>query len=175
MILKKIIGILLVLFFVGSYAGSYLWIRHQRHRVRRELKNVLAQVNKKDLTTFSFTTAEAENLDWQNPHEFLYKGKMYDVVEKTEKNGSIIYSCWLDKEETKLNNQLNSLLDDFLANNEPLQKSKQNLLSIFKKLFNNTPSLFDWQQISLLITNFSDKAMLYSSLNLSPPSPPPKF
>ncbi len=79
--------------------------------VRKEVKQMMMQgVDKKDLVTFSFSKQQIENeLKWKHSHEFEYNGNMYDIVSFRKEDDRYVYSCWLDKRETKLNAQLAAL------------------------------------------------------------------
>ena len=53
----------------------------------------------KDVVVLMFTKAEVKELEWEEESEFCFKGDMYDVVEKTEKDNHVIIRCIPDKKE----------------------------------------------------------------------------
>lgn len=78
---------------------------------KRNVKHLLlSQANPADLVHFTFTMAEAENLEWEHAKEFRFKGDMYDVVHQRKKGDSLILWCWWDSEETQLYQKFENLL-----------------------------------------------------------------
>lgn len=106
---------------------------------------------------------DAAQMHWKKPHEFEYRGNMYDVVDKTELKDRFVYLCYHDKKETKIDqkfkkesqkkqnpeNQLSKLLKAPLFVSEHslvivlFFEKETNFTSFLARLINNyTPSVF---------------------------------
>ena len=172
--LKYFISILITISLLGAYNANYLWLRFQRHKVKREIKNSLAELNRDQLILLSFSKSELVKLKWKHSHEFEYKGKMYDIVEryKTEEGSSFL--CWLDKEETDLNNKLARLLDAYFTKDPIKNNSLKQLRSFYQNLFSGLKKL----EFNPLLDFHRELMVSYSSIwnqvFLRIPIPPPK-
>ena len=82
--------------FVGYFELS-------RWQIKKDIKQSIKQgVPISDLTVFTFSTKELDQLTWVEDHEFKFKGRMYDVVStKNERYKTKLY-CIHDKQEEKL-------------------------------------------------------------------------
>ncbi|WP_157807305.1 hypothetical protein [Hymenobacter chitinivorans] len=86
---------------VGFYP-AYTWRQHQfrkqaEHQRRAQLPDhALVQVR---VARHSATTPA---LQWQDEHEFRWRGQLYDVVRQHAAPDSITYLCWHDQGEEKL-------------------------------------------------------------------------
>lgn len=90
--------------------SSYL--KWEKKIIKREIKHkIIAGIDKNELVKLEFGYDELKNLRWEHSKEFEYNGEMYDIVETEIKKEKVIYYCWWDNEETKLNRQLNNLLN----------------------------------------------------------------
>ena len=172
--MRKLIGILLIFTLVGSYSGTYLWLRIQKKKVKREVKIALATINKEKLVTLIFSENKVEKLDWKNPHEFQHEGRMYDVIEVSYQKGKAIYTCWLDKEETRLNNKLKTLVNRIFSSELPVKKSSEKVFSFFKQLYHYLPKSVKWKEGSLISNTILSVTVKLKMLYHSPPSPPPE-
>lgn len=48
----------------------------------------------------------ANGLIFTDDDEFMYQGRMYDVMSSTSANGNIVYKCYTDNKETALNSDI---------------------------------------------------------------------
>lgn len=74
------------------------------------------------MVRFAFSEKEYNDLDWKRSDEFVYKGKIYDVVRTEKHDGSFTTICWLDKEETELNDKWARITSRHFGNN-PTRKN----------------------------------------------------
>lgn len=65
---------------------------------------LLNQKDHEGLVVFRFTTEETQMLEWEDEHEFRYKGQMYDVVGQQKQDGNLMIRCIQDEKETALLN-----------------------------------------------------------------------
>ncbi len=93
----------------------------------------MASLNFQSLSFLKFSHAEVnQKLRWEHSKEFEYKGKMYDVFKSKNDKDSVFYWCWLDKEETKLNTQLKSVLTSLYQTDIPLNVNSNFLIEFYK-------------------------------------------
>ena len=175
--MKKLIAIFLLVCLIAPFAGTYIWLKHELKITRKELKKQLIEgLDNRDLVTLKFVKYRIKcELKFEHPKEFEYHGEMYDVVKSETKGDTIIYNCWWDNKETKLNKQLAHLMDDILGSNPQNKENQKRLVNFYKSLFyknidnliSNTPSFTSNSYYSFY--NF------ISGLNCPlPPVPPPE-
>ena len=135
----------------------------------------MESISKELLVKLIFTKDEINTkLKWEHSKEFMYNGKMYDIVESIEKDNIIIYYCWLDKEETILNNKLDNLLYYALGNDMQNETNQKKLKKFAQSVFppeENIKINFYQNQFPLKL---KWKAANYDSIILNISSPPPK-
>lgn len=173
---RNFLAVLLFLCLAIPIAGTFVALKHQKKIVRKEIKRkIIAGINRNELVLLKFSEEEKQTLlKWKHSKEFQYKSEMYDIVETEIKADTTYYWCWLDREETRLNQQLNELLS-YVFSHYPQNAEKQNkLLQFFKSLY--IPNDVEYQQ---LLAEYCNKThFLYSNLYLSfhiiPASPPPQ-
>lgn len=102
--MKKISAIFLLLVFLFSTMGYYVFYSIQLHQAKRTMeRQVLAGLPDSLLVTIEGSDA----LSWhEDGREFSLNGEMYDVVRSVVKDGKTIYSCVNDKKEKELLNRL---------------------------------------------------------------------
>lgn len=155
---------------------TYLWLKHQKKQVKREVKwKIIEGIDKSELVLIQLSKSEAkERLDWEHSKEFEFEGEMYDVVEFEETADSVKYWCWWDYEETTLNKNLAAVVNNLLGNHPDKEEKEQKLISFYQSLF--LEKIFQWQ--ALQFTEASNPTTDYrfiSKINInSIPSPPPQ-
>ncbi len=119
---------------------------------------------------------ESKEFRWIKPHEFRYRGKMYDIVSSKMIDGIRHVQCYHDVKEEKLIASYTRLLLGSHKNGED-----QHTIAIRQMLDKLNVQIFE-NKTFLLINNplyFSDDFTLYinnyKSRCLSPKPPPPEF
>jgi hypothetical protein len=93
----------------GSMVTNYLQIEAVRKEVKSKLK---CTVPPNELTVIQLKNSELHVLTWVRVHkEFIYKGKMYDVVSKSIHANSVRYVCITDTQEEALFKHLDDLVN----------------------------------------------------------------
>lgn len=175
---QRLIAILFLFIFIAPVGVFYLYIQFEKLTLKRERIEKLAigkGVN--EIVFLKFSNQETETkLRWKHPKEFEYDGQMYDVISKEIIGDSIIYKCWWDHEETKLNKRLKKLVASAF-NRKDANRKTQKQLQIYLTSFFCT-KLLDWQPLLTNNLKLSCQNKLYiiavNSLGISPPTPPPK-
>ncbi|UOQ70250.1 hypothetical protein [Hymenobacter cellulosilyticus] len=96
---------MLLLLFVYNLVGfypAYTWRQHQFRQQAEQQRR--AQLPDDALVQIRVARHEAPGtaLQWQEQHEFRWRGKLYDVVRQHADADSITYFCWHDQGEEKL-------------------------------------------------------------------------
>ncbi|MES2837354.1 MAG: hypothetical protein V4667_07515 [Bacteroidota bacterium] len=131
-----IISTLLLLAFVFNIVGYDVVFRVTQFQIKKEVKRKLkAGVDKQKLHTIVVPKSwlSQNNKDFKTIHEreFEYKGVMYDVVTKTEKDDLIYFKCISDKEETKLFAQLDEHIKNHVS---AFPQTKNKNQKLYKKI-----------------------------------------
>lgn len=103
----------MLLFSLGvPFWGTYTILQSQKKEVKEDVAEQLREgIDANELVLLKFSVSDSKKqLHWEHDREFEYKGQMYDLIETTVKGDSIWYKCLWDKEETRLNRQLEKLM-----------------------------------------------------------------
>lgn len=133
-------------------------------------------IDKDELVMLTFTREEATTeLKWKHSKEFGYRESMYDIVEADTSGNTITYWCWWDYQETKLNKQLYRLLADFLGSDNKNKDTRDQFMQFYKSLYCSEKSLWTADVPDLGNQRKSGYQNSYTSIQLTPPTPPPNF
>lgn len=112
-------------------------------------------------------------LEWEKENEFKYKGSLYDVVKKIQKNDTIYFYCINDKKEEVLFANLEEHIRYETDSNLPQKKGSRELVKMLIKdyFFENSSIAFNFHQEDFIFNNFN---VLYHSIPDEVISPPPK-
>lgn len=169
---NAILALLLVLFLAQGGIGYWV-LQHKIWLVKKEMKAlVLGNVEEDLLTPIHLSQEEFLQLEWPEPWEFLYQGKMYDISRKeVHKDGSVTLYAVMDSEE----NELKALVRSLVKNSSD-KKQTQEQLNFFFKNQSQWVCDFDLIQIPNLeiqLSHFSSNRFFISSphvrLNELPP------
>jgi hypothetical protein len=135
--LKKFIGIFLLLCLIVPFTGTVSWLNYQKKKVRNQIKHeIITGIDKSELVQLTFTIEETTSqLKWKHSKEFEFNHQMYDIVEADTTENTIIYWCWWDHQETKLNKQLTKLLAQFLGNDTQNKETKIRFANFYQTLY----------------------------------------
>lgn len=175
--MKKLVSIFLLVCLIAPITGTYIWLRHEVKLIKKEVKQqMIAGLDDKELIILKFKISNTKsNLKWKHSKEFEYEGEMYDVVKSIVKGDTILYTCWWDNKETKLNKQLAHLIGDIIGNNPQNKENQKRLVSFYQKLFHqNTPNIFGIHRINTTNLHCSFNNIIYSLSATAPPVPPPE-
>ncbi len=137
--------------------------------------SLIAGMDKNDLVLLKFTEEEKERLEWEHSREFEFKGEMFDVMETSVTGDTTFYWCWEDNEETTLNEQIASLVNDALGNDRKNKKNCETFNSFLKSLYFSPISKTNFFRLQDLKVNSLFRIEFYTSLTTIPPLPPPKL
>lgn len=157
--------------------GKYLWLQHRQEMIKREVAEEIERgLEKEQLILLEFTLDEVKSkLKWRSAREFEFNHELYDVVESASDNDKILFWCWRDLEETKIEKEIKAAISTSFKNKGKSLTSLEESNSIPRiylfspsgRLLVATPDLFSFFYLSALQTIYS--------LDNQPPSPPPRW
>lgn len=173
--MRKKIAVISLLFalWVPTF-GMFLWLQYRKAVVRREVKaRIIRATDRAAWVKLTFTQDQATRLKWEHDEEFEYQNQMYDVVSQEQRGDSLIYWCWWDHEESRLNRYLGHLTS-LTLNGDPFQRqSRDQWVCFIQTLFLERP-------VPTMAESSWSKAYPPVALtragtpNLPPPTPPPR-
>lgn len=172
---RTIFSVLLISFLIIPTLSTYFWLHYQKKEIKKEVKHqIMSGLSTKDLVELNFQLHEVVHLQWKRPHEFEYKGRMYDIVYHKTEGLDLTYWCWLDKEETALNAKLDRFLNIALSGNRS-RKSKEFELEIFLKTISFQIFNYPTEIIQDINDVDADRLSVVESIYLNISSPPPEI
>lgn len=175
--MRKFTSIALFLALFLPLAGTYSYLHLEKWRIRKEIKKqLISGFAEEQLVRFEFSTDEINAvLHWYHSLEFEYKGQMYDIVRQTVGDSSVVYWCYPDNEETRLNKQLTALVNQLVKSDTQRNEKQNRLLTFSKSLFcqHITSPEFSPHKQDFTFSLTSDFTL--NTLYLSPPAPPPRW
>jgi hypothetical protein len=148
-----------------------------KQKIRKEIKRkIISGMKKENVVLLTFSKKEAlKKLKWENPGEFEYQRKMYDVISIETDADSIRYQCLWDQKETDLNDNTKNLITKALGQHPQNKETQKRLISFFQTLY--VPGHFTWnpdgQDRDYRI--YPDNRFLYLSIFYEPLVPPPRL
>ena len=176
---KRIIAISLLFILFAPVVTIFLYLQYEKKTVRREVKwKMIAGLDKEELVLLKFSKEQIQTeLRWKHSKEFEYKEQMYDIVSTETKGDSIFYRCWWDHEETALNKRLTKLVVNAFDTDENKRDAQLNLHLYLRSFF--CTDVLNWEMIpsQKVIVVYQDliHPKYFTSLRISPPTPPPKL
>jgi len=173
---KSIIGFF-VLLLLYSFCGELLLWQWQSAQVRQAIKHQLkTQIPAKNLHRFLFTQAEFDALQWyKKDKEFKLDHRLYDIVNKTKKNDTIVLLCINDTEEESLFARLDELVNKQLQSKNQQNKNNKVSATAFRKILNDQdyPTNFAY---SFIIKNYPNYSLpIYNQFKAKVLVPPPEI
>lgn len=125
----------------------------------------------KVLTTIHVNSKDQNQIGWENESEFIYKGNLYDLIDKKQTQEGIILTCLADKNEESLVRSFN----DFNDQSNPSHTSSASLFKLINQSFLTSENIL-FKRIE------NTKAVLITKHTIHLPSrlrfvliPPPKM
>jgi len=106
---------------------AFVWLPVEKQQIKAMVSSLMKRdFPENELLWLKFSKAEANvQLKWEHTTEFMFRKRMYDVVEKIETKDSILIKCWFDSRET----EINELLADIRLQ-QPINKQQKNAFQL---------------------------------------------
>lgn len=176
--MKQLTTILLLITLIFNFLGVgfvyNIWLYSVKKEVKEKLESNFPEEKKVIKVPSSWAENPPEEFKWHEPHEFEYRGQMYDIIHQETHGDTIWYYCYWDQAETKLLNDLAEYVSNYLQQDQAKQQKyvslKQHLDKIFLPSYAGIPS----DLFSQTATNFSHK-ISHLHIFLDVDLPPPKL
>ncbi len=111
---KKIFSLVLVIVLLFNLSG-YFWIfKYNQVLIRSQVREWIRSGNagsREEIVVLSFPLNSHE-FKWIDKKEFIYKGKLYDVISRKITGNAIIFHCINDKKEQALFSEYKTLFSN---------------------------------------------------------------
>lgn len=164
---------LMLLSVVVIFTFAFVRIELEKKAIHTEVKEaILGGLDKSELVFIEVTPANENELEWEHPDEFQYRGQLYDVVEKLEGG----YWCWLDVKESVAEKKLDNLVGLILGQSSSHHNRALSLNRLFSSLYFNSADL----HLPFKAAPYSLPEPPYFFQNVrnwaaAPPLPPPEY
>lgn len=175
--MRLLSSILLSLVLLQS-AGPIVLLQLQQKQIRREMKRAIrAGMPEEQLLRFEFAAdgglVGGGRVEWIEPHEFRYRGVMYDIARTVEEDGRTVRYCVRDDAETAVYAQLDRLVREE-TNRDPEQRNTSTRLlrqfMVPALLPGTIPTQTEYAATPMIL---SDRAHPLRGEH-QPPTPPPR-
>ncbi|WP_343785506.1 hypothetical protein [Wandonia haliotis] len=176
---RTISVILLIAVLYIPFLGLRTYFELERKQIRKEVKRkLMSEVPVDQLVELRFSkhTIDRE-VNWKHSKEFEYRGEMYDIVYRKEKNDSLFFHCWWDREETALNQRVNQLATIcFAKNTDPESRTAKLKVVCEKEYIPLHILLTELQKFQSHYEVIADRPPeIYFDISLEIPVPPPRL
>ncbi len=176
--MKKVISTFLFVIFLFNMAGYFIVFKSVQYQIKKEIKaEIKKKINPNELTTIVIDKKQVNKIDWlEEGKEMHYKGKLYDVVRRTENAISITYYCINDDQEKLLFANLEEHIAMHIAANKPIKNhaSEKSANKAIKLYFSNEQSV-KFNTVLLDQHHFFSINLSYKSTFTETDSPPPEL
>lgn len=105
--MKKSVSVFLLAIFLFNTAGIFALFSYLKHE---HYESVFKRgADKKNLSWL--TIPKTENIHWEKKDEIIYKGKYYDIFQKSEDEKNLYLLCYMDSKEEKMAETFHKHLD----------------------------------------------------------------
>ncbi|MBW6460605.1 MAG: hypothetical protein K0B08_08530 [Bacteroidales bacterium] len=173
--MRKILAMLMICILLAPVMGTLAVFHLYRYQIRKEVTEIIIRGMKEEWVDLAFSSSEIKTkLKWKHSREFEFEGQMYDIVEQRIEGDTVIYTCYKDDKETRLNQELDKTVARALGQ-DPVQKNRnERLANFFKNLYQPGSCIWSPTSFSPSTLTFEPCPLNYLSLYIIPPSPPPK-
>lgn len=101
--MKKFTAYILLILLFFTVLGYHFVFRYQVGLAKQQMKEHLrANLSHQDLITIRLSPDMLDSLEWENDHEFGFRGQMYDLVDRSMDGRKLVFRCVADQHETAL-------------------------------------------------------------------------
>ena len=174
---SKFAGLFILFCLTTPLIATYTWLQYRKRLVNEQVKRQLRSgLDDKELAVLKFSRQDARlKLRWEGPEEFEYEGQMYDVASVSVSGDTLVYRCWWDHEEARLNQHLQDLIAYALGKDAQNKENRKRLAKFFRSLY--CPQVSLWPALSL--KKARQQVFTYAfhrpPVFLPPPAPPPEM
>lgn len=176
--MKKILAIFLLAIFLFNYMGYFIASKVALKEAKREMRfalragiideklTVLITIPKKEMASVLFV---------DEGKEIIYKGELYDIINRTESKNAVTFKCINDKNEEQLLSNLEDHITSYVGTPaSPKSSNGKKIGQNLVKLYYSEPMIIQFAFVSPItiktpfLTNFISEYLEISS-------PPPRL
>jgi hypothetical protein len=174
--LKYFLIIFLISVLTFPFWGSYSYFALERKKIRTEVDRALsAGMDKTKLVNLRFSVEDSKTLlTWKHSREFVYQGQMYDIVEQRQEGDFILFTCYNDNKETRLEKNKEKIIAEAIGQDPTRKSQSENLTNFLNTVFSQDSNSFLSYSPQVSTIHFSLFTLHYSLFTQAPLSPPPK-
>lgn len=118
---KTLLSLILFFALLLKLGGYYAILNYERHEIREKVEHkIIKSLKKSELICIIANAENLPKIEWERPaKEFKFEDNLYDVAYVEKVSGIIYYYCLSDKDESKLEAKINTLLEN-QTKNSPL-------------------------------------------------------
>lgn len=172
---RSIICVILAL-VMSLLVGYYLTLQLEREAIRSAVKTKIFEgLDRSELVFIPRASENDVSFEWKENAEFSLNGHFYDIVERISIEGAEGYWCWLDNDESDVEDKINSLCALNVKNNPATPVREFSFQNLIDSLYFETIDAYLSQNNST--KNVSVCALIYPLLDSDTPpsSPPPEY
>lgn len=174
--MNKRLAIFLLASILAPFAGIYVYLEYKMLIIKEEAEqSIRSGLPEKDIVLIKLSLVESKKkLIWKHDREFEFEDHMYDIVDINLVGDTVMIACYKDIKETVLKDQVEKIMAEALGHDPVHQNQTQQLKNFFQSGFQK--ATFNWKPAEIPFIEISYKSLNFnlSSVNLSPPVPPPK-
>lgn len=169
--MKKYTAFFLLFIFLFNTAGYLIAFQAAQYAIQKQIKTEIKQgLTISQLTPITIKKNQLDKVDWKDGgKEMLYNGQMYDIVRVVEHEESVTYYCINDEDETRLFENLEEHVNDFIASNKSCKKNSS------KKIADNVIKLYCHTHQSIKVFEYHSKVRVVSDLIVTTSFYSPRF
>jgi len=179
-ILKKVLPVILVILLLFNTGGFYIIFKSLQYRVKKEIKEqIKCSLPDTDLSLIKMNKKDARPgsslLKWyEEGKEFVYRGRMYDVVKQEIKGDTIYYYCINDIKEEQLFAVLNGILDKTMQSDGMKERVLKRVFQLSQNFYVllKAPLSADRNGCGIIYYPYTEE---YLYIIHDVPIPPPKY
>lgn len=171
------ISMFLLIVLIFPVSGTLTWMYFNKLQIKKSVKRAIIHgVPDHQLNLILITKKQRHLLHWKHSKEFEYLGEMYDIVRQESCGDTTHYWCWWDKEETTLNQYINTLAYGFIDKSLERKSKLENLFEFLKSFYFEPQVVFvlNFRVSADPYQNFPQNELL-TSLTVKTYTPPPEI
>lgn len=161
---------------LGLFVGYVLHLKIEKETIRSNVKTLIFEgLDRSELVFISIEREKDPSFEWKDDREFSLNGHFYDIVEYTVGEVQKGYWCWLDEEESEVEEKINHLFKLKFKDNPHEKKRELVYQSFLQSLYFEPVELLISFQCASIQLKINSRINPLSDPTSSPPCPPPEL
>lgn len=115
---------------------GFMLLKFQKRIIRNSVKELIySSLSNSELSRIVVKTNDSDDILWHHHDEFEFKGNMYDVISIDSQKDSVVYLCFLDEKESKVNINIDQLAKSIWSHSPLSNDFETKLVDFIQKVF----------------------------------------